>query len=993
MPSPHARFDELYARLNTEQREAVDTIEGPVMVIAGPGTGKTQILTLRIANIMRRTDVPPSAILALTFTNAAAANMRARLVTIVGSEGYRVAIHTFHSFANHIIERYPERFPEAVGASSVSEVEQLDTVRALIDQGGYELLAPLGNRYHFVPTIVSAIGHLKKEGYGPEAFREWVEQGMREVHSAPDLTHTKGPHKGKRKVVYEKRLRALHKDAELARLFERYEATLRERRKYDFDDALLLLIRALSADELFLRELQEEYHYFLVDEHQDTNGAQNKILELLASFFDEPNLCIVGDEKQAIFRFQGASLANFLYFEKRFRNVRRITLTTNYRSHQGILDAAHGLIAHARESIPAPLVASAGTPRTVGIYRLNADDEELLYLAEAVRTKLSEGVPPHELCVLVRTNRDVAAVRDYFERLSIPCIVESGHGVLDDSDVRALNRILEALADLSNDDSLVRLLFIDFLGIALEDAYAILRDARERKVPLFESLTHPAVPLAHPREVHALARLLASWKRTAENESFLVCFEQVVRESGLLTHIEHSPFHVEKFDKLVRLFDEVKAHVHRSPHFSATDYKTFLTILGEHGITLEAKSRSIVEAVRIMTAHRAKGLEFDYVFIVRAYDGHWGGRKGHAGFLLPYTNVEATGDTEETEDERRLFFVALTRARKDVSVSYSVRSSEGRERVPSQFIEEIPAELRREYGAAEVGVENKRPPLFVAHTPISEVEKYLPFVRAHFNQKGLSATALISYLNCPWEWFYHHFFHTQFLKSVQQKRGTAVHRALQAYFNERNRTPGVPAERLRELFHEYLAYEELPLEVHERVARDTSAALLGWHGTYANSWPPLTINELRIEGVLLDDVVLTGSLDKLECLDGGNVRSCHEVTVVDYKTGKPKTRNEIEGRTSARGAGNYKLQLVFYALLLSKYRDGWYRMREAQLDFVEPNERGAYKKESFIIQANEILELSETVRRVAKEIRSLSFWSTRCGDETCESCALRDLSS
>ncbi len=991
MTSSHAIFDTLYKKLNPEQREAVDAIEGPVMVVAGPGTGKTQVLTLRIANIMRRTDVPPSSILALTFTNAAALNMRARLVAIVGSEAYRVSLFTFHSFANHIIERYPERFPDTVGASNISEVEQLDMVRALIDQGGYEHLAPIGDRYHFVPKVLSAITHLKREGYDPAAFGAWVEERMRDVLSADDLCHTKGPHKGKRKVYYEKLIRAHEKNRELIRLYERYQDTLRARKKYDFDDALLRLRNALATSESFLRELQEEYQYFLVDEHQDTNGVQNGILELLASYFDEPNVFIVGDEKQAIFRFQGASLANFLYFERRFAHVRRITLRKNYRSHQGILDAAHGLITHAQEGLPAPLLAQTGTPERINVYRLNAEDEELLFLSEAVRTKLSEHVPPHEICVLVRTNRDVAAVRDYFERLAIPFVVESGHGVLDDSDVRALNMVLETLADLTNDDKLVRLLFIDFLGIPVEDAYTLIREARARCEPLLSVLLHPHETLTAQEAAQSLGTRLTRWKRSAENESFLYCFEQVVRESGLLSHIEASVFHVEKFDKLVRLFDEVKAHVERAPHYTPHDYVTFLTVLREHNLTLEAKSRSIVDAVRIMTVHKAKGLEFDHVFILRAFDGHWGGRRAHTNFLLPYATHSIPSDTEDTEDERRLFFVALTRARREVHVSWSARGADGKERVPSQFIEEIPVELRYERNSAEMGVENKRPPLFVAHVPRSETDKYLPFVRAHFNTRGLSATALTSYLLCPWEWFYHHFFHTQFLKSIHQKRGTAVHRALEEYFNERNKNPHVVPERLREYFLHALERENLAPDEFVRVAESSGVALLGWERTYAHSWPRTTINELRIEGVLLDDVVLTGSLDKLECLDSENSNLCHEVNVVDYKTGKPKSRNEIEGRTKAKGAGNYKRQLVFYALLLARYRNGWFTMREAHLDFVEPNEHGVYKKEVFTILPDEVDELAETVRRVAEEIRSLSFWSLRCEREGCESCALREL--
>jgi DNA helicase-2/ATP-dependent DNA helicase PcrA len=352
-----SEFERLYNILNKEQKDAVDSIEGPVMVVAGPGTGKTQILTLRIANILRKTDIPADAILALTFTNAAAANMRKRLVSIIGSDGYNVSIFTFHSFANHIIETFPEHFGEITGRTNCSEVERIDIVRSIIKNGRFQILKPINEPYHNVPNIISAISHLKSEGITPETFFAWIKKEREKLEKTEDLYHEKGAHKGKMKGKYQKMFKDLDKDEELALLYEKYQKELIEKKRFDFDDSLLTLIDTMEKDEDFLRELQEEYQYFLVDEHQDTNGAQNRILELLATFFETPNLFVVGDEKQAIFRFQGASLENFLYFEKKFKNVKRITLQTNYRSHQGILDASEDLIQKSAEGIQAPLTS------------------------------------------------------------------------------------------------------------------------------------------------------------------------------------------------------------------------------------------------------------------------------------------------------------------------------------------------------------------------------------------------------------------------------------------------------------------------------------------------------------------------------------------------------------------------------------------------------------------------------------------------------------
>lgn len=992
-----AEFERLYGMLNTRQKEAVDTIEGPVMVIAGPGTGKTQILTLRIANILKNTDIPANAILALTFTNAGAANMRKRLVSIIGSDGYRVSIFTFHSFANQLIDEYPERFQAIVGRSNCSEVERIDIIRTILDAGRYEIVKPINEPYHNVPQIISGISHLKREGLTPDMFTQWIQKERTELEDIEDLRNTKGAHAGKIKGKYQKLFRALEKNEELAQIYERYQEELVRRKRYDFDDSLLMLIESLETHEDFLRQLQEEYQYFLVDEHQDTNGAQNKILELLVTFFDTPNLFVVGDEKQAIFRFQGASLANFLYFEKKFKEVKRITLETNYRSHQGVLDAAGNLIEQSKQSLHAPLIAyntpKSGTDLRVKVFTFGADDEELLFLAESIKSLIASGVPAHEIAVLFRNNRDVEDIADYFERLSIPFLIESGHGVLDDPDIRKLNLILRALTDLEDNDILVQVLFIGFLGIPIPDVYTIIRNAKKENQSIFESLvTESQLPLENHTVVAECTKKLVSWKRVSENESFLHLFETVVRESGILEHIQQSSFHTEKFDKLVRLFDEMKSHVRRNPFFSLADYQTFLKILDEHQLTLEAKSRQVPNSVRLMTAHKAKGLEFDYVFIVHAYDGHWGGKRSRTYFTLPYrhgSEIEKDGDEE---DERRLFYVSITRARKDVYISYATQAPDGRDRVPSQFIEEIQTDLRLQQDGEELGYAGRRPPLFVERVGRHGIEKYREFVCSVFTERGLSATAFNNYLTCPWKWFYENFFHTQFVPSTQQIKGTAVHNALEAFFNERNKHPDISVDFLLDAFTREIEDSDLDIKILERIVRDMRVALTGWHKKWSQLWEPASKNELLVKGVLLDGKIrLTGKFDKLECLDD----RCHEVRVVDYKTGKPRSRNEIEGTTksaqSKQGSGGYKRQLVFYKILLDMYADATYHMKEAALDFVEPTDGGNYKREVFVIEKDEVEALKDEIRRVAEEIRTLSFWDTRCDDPKCEACALRDL--
>ena len=380
-------FETLYRALNPRQREAVDTIEGPVIVIAGPGTGKTQVLTLRIANILKRTDVGPEAILALTFTNSGVAAMRARLSEIIGSAAYRVHVHTFHGFANSVIRRFPEYFPRIIGSRTADRIDSLRIVEHAVLSRRLKHIKPFGNPLYYVSSIVKAIETLKRENMSPSAFATLLRTGERNLH----------PKK------YER-------NRELVLIYRAYEESLKRERLYDYGDMIMEVVRVLSEERELLLSLQEEHQYILADEHQDANQAQNKILELLGSFHEDPNLFIVGDEKQAIYQFQGASLDNFLYFTKRFPGAKIIELSDNYRSTQTILDAAHSLAEHAQERLSHIRLAAKRSGRKeeqVILISIPHSDEEPEYVASEIQKLIKNGTNPEEIAVLYRDNSDM----------------------------------------------------------------------------------------------------------------------------------------------------------------------------------------------------------------------------------------------------------------------------------------------------------------------------------------------------------------------------------------------------------------------------------------------------------------------------------------------------------------------------------------------------------------------------------------------------------
>src|SRR3989344_647097 len=674
------KFIDAYKRLNPEQKSAVDAIEGPVMVIAGPGTGKTQVLTMRVANIIGKTDTPPEAILALTFTESAVASMRKRLADIIGTPAYKVVIITFHGFANSIIKNYPDRFPEIISSTGITEIEQIKTLKNIIDNASLNELKPFGDNYYYLRPILSSINELKRQGIYPEKFDEIARKEKKYFEDIDDLYYDSGAHKGKMKGKYAEDLKHIKRNEELAKVYEKYQQALRDNRQYDYSDMIMHVMAALEKDSELRLILQENYLYILIDEHQDTNSAQNRILELLADFYENPNLFVVGDEKQAIYRFQGASLENFEYFKKKFKDVSLISLRHNYRSTQTILDAAHNLLPQ-----EIPLVSQAGHSESpIHIAGLSSPEVEYYFIAKKIKDLLDSGVKNEEIAVLYRENKNAAPLARVLEKHNILFNIESDQDVLGDEDIMKLLIILRAIKNFGSAHRLFDLLHIDFLKISSLDVYKLsLFSAKNRINPydiIKSELKLAEAGIESKEKLVEFYNKISQWKSDAKNKGAAVAFENIVRDSEFLSYVLSRPSAVEKISKLHALFEHLKALIENKKDYVLDDFFDYLDLIEEHNIIVKSSEIARIPGrVRLMTAHKSKGLEFEYVFIINAIDGKWGSRKRSEHIKLP-TNIYAvlqsvenklskakprsdspTGEstTGDDNDERNLFYVAL----------------------------------------------------------------------------------------------------------------------------------------------------------------------------------------------------------------------------------------------------------------------------------------------------------------------------------------------
>lgn len=976
-------FQSLYRKLNAAQKEAVDTIEGPVMVVAGPGTGKTQILSLRIANILRTTDTPPDAVLALTFTESGVSAMRKRLVSIIGPHAYRVGIFTFHSFCNDIIQRYPEYFERIIGAEPISDIEKISIIREILSDS-FELLVPFGDPTYYVNDLSRSFSELKRENVSPEKLERFLKEARDAFENTEGLYHEKGAHKGKMKGVHEGTKKKIDRTDELLRAYRAYQEALHERRRYDFDDMIMEVVSTLERDEDLLLRVQEEYHYVLADEHQDANAAQNALLQMITSFHERPNIFVVGDEKQAIFRFQGATLDNFFHFKKMFPGAKLITLTDGYRSGQRILDVSQKMIDCDGVEGRVPLASRAGVSKeTVEVHAFTGKEAEYAWVVKEVQSLIAEGVEPSEIALLYRTNGEAESWVRACEDRGVYVSVESQQNALADPDIRKFIQLLRAVVRMGDDSLMSTVLHLPFVQISALDAYKIMHAARRGRSSIAEILGDKKklkdIGISGVDEAHALFVSMEKWAKA--DGSVPTLLGDIIRDSGYLAFILNSPRSVELIEKLAGFTRDVDTLAAGKPEYTLAALIADIALLDEYHIPITKEIRAAPRkgAVRLMTAHKSKGLEFDYVFIVNAVDGMWGGRRSKSFFILP--TGSAQGDDN---DERRLLYVALTRARLRVCLSYP-QERDGKTILPSRFIEEMSSELvvRAAHDEPYDHTEDLKRSRAQAHVTLADKT----FLNELFLEQGLSVTAVNNFRTCPWRYFYSNLIRIPLAPTPALTYGNAVDRALKRFFEQYREQGTCEKETLLALFSEAVQAQPISSADVDTMQKRGEEHLGAWFDEWHSTFIKETLNGYALRGELalsgeLPKVLVRGELDKVEFLSDGQVR------VVDYKTGKPKTRNAIMGQTK-NDDGEYYRQLTFYKLLLQL--EGKYKMDAAMLDFVQPDTRGKLHREVFVSDELDVEALILEIDRVAQEIWALSFWEERCDDAECHYCQLRNM--
>ncbi len=979
-----AIFDQLYGQLNKNQKLAVDTIEGPVTVQAGPGTGKTQVLTLRIANIMRiQGSDMADRILALTFTNAGVSAMRSRLASIIGSDAYRVNIFTFHSLSEHVIKNHSDYFLDHLESTALTDTERLQIAEHILTSGDYNIMKPFGAKTFYVKTALAAVDELKRDAFTPESFLEWNEEYKVSVLADEDSYYKrngKGFSKGDLKKDV---LKSYEKNLELGKFYTDYQQQLVNNKKYDYTDMIILANNAIESNPDLLYDLQEQYQYILLDEHQDTNTAQNHLVSLLANaehLNGRPNLFTVGDDKQAIYRFQGASIENFTNFETAFSDVVTVSLQDNYRSGQSILDNSHELIS-ANSQREHTKLESHSSDATVSVDEFIDYETELDFVASKIAELEKTGVSYGEMAILYRENKNTIEIKKALGQHSIPSVVMAREDILHTPLAQKLLLLLRVINNLHDNASVTKLLYSDLFNIHPYDVTRIISETRKSDSDknIFSLISNKetiaSLDLKTDKAIFECSEKITDSITLFENDSFLPALDRVMHKIGFMSQMLADVNSQQLLSVYDRLYQEFKKVVASNQKSGVNDILKHIDTLEDYGVTIDAPAQDHLDGVRLLTAHGSKGLEYEYVFVTNLVDKVWGNKKRMKQFSLP--TMFSSGDND---DERRLLYVAMTRAKKGAYLTYAQTGSDGRVRDPSMFLYDVPEYQNVLKHTTPIELSHKHKPVAVFEHSIFNDD----FIQKIFLKRPLSVTALNNYLDCPGRYFVNNLLQVPASYSRSLVYGSVIHAALEKFFT-RSKTHKklLGVSDLLDAFTAELSRQYLSQQEHADLLQKGLESLTNY---YEQQIPHMSIDidtEFRIPGVNFtletgDIWVLTGALDKIEYTENDN-----HVIVHDYKTGKPFSEKNKEQKIAL------ERQIAFYKLLLSLHRDGMYQMDSGVLDFVEASKKGEMEQHSIVVSQQQSSELCDSINQIHREVQEgVSFLDKRCNKPDCDACQL-----
>lgn len=1057
------KYHEALRGLNAAQKDAVTTIEGPVLVIAGPGTGKTQLLSVRVAHILQKTDTLPQNILCLTFTENGAENMRERLTRFIGQDAYGVGIGTYHSFGGDLIRRFPEAFAETRLQTPADELTKRQIFKEIVE--GLSYTNPLKQMRHHLGDLMSTISEVKRALLDADSLRAIAAENMAFIIAANDdvlevfagqsrlpssavkaiplftslhealTTHElqaqAHPAFGSLAALATSELAKALAEAEninkstpltawknnwlakddtdrfifdgtlvnqrieaLADVFEKYQAALALEGWYDFDDMILRAVQALEQNPEIRYSLQEKYLYILLDEFQDTNAAQLKLVQLLSdspAHEGRPNVLAVGDDDQAIYAFQGAQYSNMLDFYRMYCDVKVVNLTQNYRSSADILHTARNislqiearLEKHFDQMSKELVAANPNIPNKADIRRheFQSDVAQYDWIANEIQRLIQEGIDPSEIAVLAPKHRQLEPLVPYLAERAVPIRYEKRENILQAPVVRQLITMSHLVLALQKQewtkaDSLwPEILSFDFWNIPTSEiwklSWRVSDSYGENRLTWTEALLESEKPF-----LQAPGLLFTALAGRAKGESCELMLDYLIGSEPVTTHEPDKPtvrsplrshyvgpdvqqknpeLFYDTVSHLTVLRARLRDHAAVLPEaLTLQDFTNYIDMFdaAEERMLNTSPYNQQANAVQLMTVFKAKGLEFKHVFMPSLQDDVWGSSsRGNSNkFTLP-ANLSPIRHAGANDDERlRLLFVAVTRAKFGLHLTSFTKTYSGKGTKRLQYLNEQQQDdstfrtlVLPTHSQEVISNDHTAPTLdslemnwrqrHVEHASDSDLRAVLA---SRLSKYQLSPTHLTCFIDLeyggPQQFFFNYLLRFPQAPTIDSQFGNAIHSSLEWMQHQLNIKETLPTEEaVLEFFTTKLHSYRLPADQLPILQERGQKALQAFLKQRVHIFKSTDKAEYSFKR----EGVFVGDVHMAGNIDRIEVNhATKEITVVDYKTGKSYSK----WMASDMRLHKYTLQLYCYKLLIEgSHAFKGYTVTEGRLEFVEPD--------------------------------------------------------
>jgi DNA helicase-2/ATP-dependent DNA helicase PcrA len=917
-------YEEAYKGLNKEQKLAVDTIEGPVMVVAGPGTGKTQVLALRIANILQKTDNKADSILSLTFTRSGVGAMRARLARYIGTTSRDVKVATFHSFANELVDKYFTSLDFDAPPTLLDDTEAILFVDALLHDNDWEYIRPRSNPALYFSDLRSLISILKRERMTPANFLSTVDDEIKSLEQDPESISSRGASKGELKKEIVKKIESLKRTKEVVEFYRLYEEKKREAGVMDYDDVLEYAVKIAENDDNAREEIRVNYQYVLIDEHQDSSGIQNSFLKAVWQDTEKPNIFVVGDDRQLIYGFSGASLSYFEEFSHLFGKTKLITLIENYRSTQNILALADDLL---KSSITnEKLNSNKSGNESIGLLEYSYERDEIIGAGKFFKDKIAGGVSPSECALLVPKNHHVRTAINILRDMGLPVASLGASSIFILPEVGILRRALKIISDPYDHVSIAESLLDKYSNISPIEAHQFLHKFKYEDITLEHLINKKDL---FSDAIALWGETLSGWIKNLSHErlSYII---SVVGNELFINNAKSS-------EEMISLVEILRSILHASivweeknPKGKLKDFLEYLDRLEEYGSHIELATFGGKEGIHVMTLHKSKGLEYENVWIAHMNEETLMSEK-KSGFTLPET-IKSHMAERDIESAKRELYVAITRAKSACNISYANRKYSGVEVTISRIIEAL-SELHftkktKEETEKELLKDGPEKYVSVSKSEMSEdsISEIKDFVKNNFSDVKVSVTLLNNFFSCPWKWYFRNFLRLPEVKSASLALGSIVHGAIEFTLKSKSK----PTKAMLKKVIEDIATREHVEEGKEfsRMTKEALEATEGWIEKYYADVADERESEKSIsfKDPKFPNLQMYGKIDLLEKGSDG-------IMVTDFKTGSAKTASAIEKISDEGKLSDLMRQLVMYSYLIQGSGNG--HVSNSRLLFVE----------------------------------------------------------